>query len=78
MALRTVTAYWRELKAKDPNCAIGLSYLRTAVETGVIPSFKVGNRRVIESDTAQQYLFKAANIGGGQDEKQGDIRRVSP
>lgn len=73
MALRTVTAYWRELKEEDPNCAIGLSYLRTAVATGIIPSFKVGNRRVFESDTAKAYLLAS---GKEQAHQPGGVRKV--
>ena len=75
MALRTVTAYWRELKAEDPNCAIGLSYLRTAVATGLIPSFQVGRRRVIESDTAKAYLLASGKEVAHQP---GGVRRIDP
>lgn len=74
MALRTVKAFWRQLRATDPNNPIGLGTLRAAVKSGVIPSIQIGRNRVIETDTALDYLFAAQ--GQQQPHKPGEVRKV--
>ena len=70
MRLRTVKQAWEELHRQDPNCAIGLDYLRSAVKTGLIPTFPIGRRRVFDLDKLDQYLFSA------QEPQAGKVRRV--
>ena len=76
MALGIVKAYWRELRETDPNNPIGLGTLRAAVKTGVIPSIQIGRNRVIDTDTALDYLFAAQ--GRQQPQQPGEVRRVEP
>lgn len=75
MALRTVKQYWRQLRATDPGCPVGLGTLRAAVKDGTIPSFQIGRTRVLETDTALEYLFGADRQ---QPQQPGEVRRVEP
>lgn len=56
MKMRPIRAAWRELRAEDPQSALGLSALYRLVSEGTIPSVKVGNRYLIDLDSLGEYM----------------------
>lgn len=57
MRMRTIREAYREMKAEDPRCALGLSALYNLVEAGAIPSVRTGKNRVlIDLDRLEAYL----------------------
>lgn len=74
MRLRTVKQFWREMREADPNNAMGLSALKAAVNDGVITSYQVGRRRLVDADRALESLF----AGREQPPKAGEVRRIDP
>lgn len=74
MRLRTVKQFWRELREADPNNAMGLTALKAAVNSGIITSYQVGRRRLIDADSALDSLFASCE----QPPKPGEVRRIDP
>lgn len=72
MRMRTAKAFWRELREADPDCAVGLGHIREAVATGVIPSFRIGRRRVFDADCAMSFLLAS----GDTNHQSEGVRRV--
>ena len=56
MRIRSIREAHKEIKAADPNSAIGLTTLYRLVEEGVIPHRKVGQKYLIDLDKLEQYL----------------------
>ena len=72
MRLRTVKQFWREMREADPNNAMGLTALKSAVADGTIRSYRVGRRSLIDADTALNELLGAEKRA----QRPGEVRRV--
>lgn len=48
--MRTLPQAYKELKETDPNTAITLRAIRKLVSSGEVPSFKIGNKVLINFD----------------------------
>lgn len=56
MRMRTIREAHKEIKAADPNSALGLTTLYRLVSDGVIHSVPVGNKRLIDLDELESHL----------------------
>lgn len=57
MRMRTIREAHKELKASDPNSALGLTTLYRLVSEGTIPSVPVGKKYLIDLDKLEEYLM---------------------
>ena len=66
MRIRTIRGAYRELKAIDPNSAVGLTMLYRLVADGTIPSSSVSRGKImIDLDRLEDYLFGKDTEGAG-------------
>lgn len=66
MRIRTVRGAYQELKANDPQSAVGLTTLYRLVSEGAIPSTAVGKGKImIDMDNLEAYLSGKA-MGAAQ------------
>ena len=57
MRMRTIRGAYRELKAADPQSAVGLTTLYRLVSEGAIPSIAIGTGKImIDLDALESYL----------------------
>lgn len=67
MRIRTVRGAYAELKAADPQSAIGLTTLYRLVSEGVIPSTPLGKGKImIDMDKLETYLFGKQDVNAQQ------------
>lgn len=56
MRMRTIREACKDLKASDPQSAVGETTLRRLVNEGAIPSVRVGAKYLIDMDKLEEYL----------------------
>jgi len=62
--MRTIRGAHKEIRAADPNSAVGLTTLYRLVADGVIPSVPVGKGKImIDMDLLEDYLSGKASTG---------------
>ena len=50
MMIRTIDKAYDEIKARDPETALSRELVRQMIKTGMVPSLKVGNRKLVDVD----------------------------
>lgn len=73
--MRLIKDVFNEIKKNDPDTAITLCGLRRMVQMGVIPSIKIGRKRLIDVETVMDYLNNTTTSTSIQYE-QGAIRQI--
>lgn len=73
--MRLIKDVYNDIKENDPDTAITMCGLRRMVQTGVIPSVKIGRKRLINYDNLINYLD---NINSAENEQEeiGVIRQI--
>ena len=56
MLIRTIDQAYEEIKARDPGTAISKNLVRQMVRTGVVPSIKAGNKKLVDVDALEEYV----------------------
>ncbi len=56
MLIRTIDQAYEEIKARDPGTAISKNLVRQMVRTGVVPSIKAGNKKLVDVDVLEEYV----------------------
>ena len=58
MMIRTIDKAYDEIKARDPETALSRELVRQMIKTGMVPSLKVGNRKLVDVDVLQEQVAK--------------------
>lgn len=58
MMIRTIDKAYDEIKARDPETALSRELVRQMIKTEMVPSLKVGNRKLVDVDVLQEHVAK--------------------
>lgn len=58
MMIRTIDKAYDEIKARDPETALSRELVRQMIKHDMVPSLKVGNRKLVDVDVLQEYVAK--------------------
>jgi hypothetical protein len=75
MKMRSISEAFSELKSVDPKTALTLSGLRRLVNSGMIPSIKIGRRILVDYDSLVHHL-KHPMPEQNSDSKYGQVRKI--
>ncbi len=71
--MRLISEAFKQLKEDDPNTNITMYGLRTIINSGKIPVFKLGRKTLINYDALINYFNTISNAEKGY----GNIRKIS-
>lgn len=70
MQIRTINEAHKEIVARDPKTAVAKSFVRSLVTSGVVPSIRTGNRRLVDVDVLEMYIKNATSTEAKQYDKE--------
>ncbi len=74
---RAMSKVMPHILERDPETGLTPWAVRQLVLTGVIPSVRVGRKRLVDLDTLDQYLVSTPKPPTAQSESRGVIRPIS-